>query len=171
MSCWGVGEAEGVHHGVVTRSARQVSLGGGVVVPYPEPSSTAATQMGKANRRTGTKPEVALRSRLHRMGLRFRKDRAIVAGGMRTRADIVFGPAKVAVFVDGCFWHSCPEHSTMPASNRSYWEPKLRSNAERDARVNAALAADGWRVLRIWEHTGPEEAARAVAALLSGSGR
>jgi len=98
-----------------------------------------------------TAPEVALRSELHRRGLRFRVDRAPVPG-VRSRADVVLGPAQVAVYVDGCFWHSCPEHGTMPRSNEAFWQEKLARNQERDAAVNEALAAAGWTVVRIWEH-------------------
>lgn len=133
-------------------SGRTVNLGGGQVVPYPEPTSAAATKIGKANKRVDSKAEVRLRSALHAMGLRFRKDLLIRAGGVRTHPDIVFTKAKVAVFVDGCFWHMCPEHFHMPKTNLDYWVPKLHANVARDARVTAALEADGWKVVRIWEH-------------------
>jgi DNA mismatch endonuclease (patch repair protein) len=105
-----------------------------------------------ANKRTGTKPEVALRSALHRIGLRFRKDYRIDLDGMRVRPDIVFTRTKVAVFVDGCFWHCCPEHGTQPSRNADYWAPKLRRNVERDRAQDAALEAAGWCVVRVWEH-------------------
>ena len=83
-------------------------------MPYPEPKDAAATEVGKGNRRTDTKPEVRLRSALHRRGLRFRKDLPIRAGAVRVRPDIVFTRGAVAVFVDGCFWHGCPEHQVVP---------------------------------------------------------
>ncbi|HXH59136.1 very short patch repair endonuclease [Iamia sp.] len=149
---------------------RTVNLGRGQIVPYPEPSSPEATAVGKANRRTGTKPEVELRRALHATGLRFRKDLLIRAGGTRTRADVVFPKQRLAVFVDGCFWHVCPEHFHMPKTNLGYWEPKLQANIERDARVSKGLSADGWQVVRCWEHVGVDDAVRVVAAALVGLG-
>jgi DNA mismatch endonuclease (patch repair protein) len=137
---------------VVASTGRTVNLGGGQVVPYPEPTSDAATKIGKANKRTDTKAEVQLRSALHAKGLRFRKDMLIRAGDVRTHPDIVFTKAKVAVFVDGCFWHMCPDHGRVPKSNPAYWVPKLNANVARDARVTGALEADGWTVVRFWEH-------------------
>ena len=133
-------------------SDRFVVLSGGERVPYPEPTSEAATRIGKGNRWTGTKPEQLLRSELHRRGRRFRKDLLIRAGGLRTHADIAFTRQQLAVFVDGCFWHACPDHGTSPRSNTAYWGPKLKANVERDQRVTEALRSDGWTVLRIWEH-------------------
>lgn len=122
-------------------------------MPYPEPRDAAATKVGKGNRRTDTKPEIALRSELHRRGLRFRKDHPIRVQGRRPiRPDVVFTRARVAVFVDGSFWHGCPEHQVVPKSNPDYWIPKLRRNVERDREVDAVLEDDGWTVLRAWEH-------------------
>lgn len=141
---------------------RTVNLGGGMVVPYPEPLDTAATKIGKANRRKDTLPEIRLRSALHRRNLRFRKDHLVRCGEVRVRPDVVFTRRKVVVFVDGCFWHGCPEHQHVPKRNRDYWVPKLQRNAERDRRVDAALIADGWEVVRIWEHEDVEEAAHRV---------
>jgi DNA mismatch endonuclease (patch repair protein) len=149
------------------RSERYVSLGGGVRAPYPEPSSAAATRIGKANRRVSTKCEVRVRSALHRMGLRFRKDLPLVLEGLRVRPDIVFTRAKVAVFVDGCFWHACPEHFHAPKSNLGYWEPKIRANVERDRRVSEGLRAAGWEVCRVWEHQDPADAAATVGRVVS----
>jgi len=105
-----------------------------------------------------TAPELALRSELHRRGFRFRIDRAPVPG-VRSRADLVMGPAKVAVYVDGCFWHRCPEHGTMPKSNADFWDRKLKRNQERDLEVDRLLDARGWKVVRVWEH---EDAAAAA---------
>jgi DNA mismatch endonuclease (patch repair protein) len=138
--------------------SRTINLGRGRVVPYPEPTSEAATRIGKANRRTGTKPEVRLRSALHRRGHRFRKDHLLRAGAVRVRPDVVFTRKKVVVFVDGCFWHGCPKHQNVPTTNRDYWVPKLAANVERDRRVDAALSNDGWVVVRIWEHLDLDEA-------------
>lgn len=113
--------------------------------------------------RRDTLPELALRSELHRRGLRFRVDRAPVSG-LRSRADVVFGPARVAVYVDGCFWHSCPEHGTKPKANAEWWDRKLKRNQERDAETDRTLREHGWQVVRIWEHEDPIEAANRVEA-------
>lgn len=115
-----------------------------------------------ANRRRDTRPERALRSELHRAGLRFRVDHLVRAGDLRTHPDITFGRGRVAVFVDGCFWHLCPTHGTMPATNVAYWKDKLERNVRRDRAVDAALANAGWLVIRVWEHEDPSEAAEAV---------
>ena len=121
----------------------------------------------RAIRRTNTKPELALRSALHRQGYRFRKDyRLDLDAGARVRPDIAFTARRVAVFVDGCFWHLCPEHGRNPEVNEWYWAPKLRRTMERDRAADAALAAAGWRVVRIWEHVSLDDAIAAVTAAL-----
>lgn len=125
--------------------------------------------MGRANRGRDTSPEVRLRRALHRRGLRFRLNRR-VEPDLRATVDIVFGPARVAVLVDGCFWHRCPEHSTLPKANREWWETKLAANVERDRRTDAALAERGWRVLRVWEHEDAESAADEIAAVVRADG-
>lgn len=131
---------------------------------YPLPTSPAATAVMRANRGRDTGPEVRLRSALHRAGLRFRKNLPVVAGEVRVRPDVVFPRRRIAVFSDGCWWHACPEHGTSPRSNVDYWLPKLVRNVERDRRVDAALRAAGWTVVRVWEHEDPEDAAKRVAA-------
>ncbi|HEU5252055.1 MAG TPA: DNA mismatch endonuclease Vsr [Solirubrobacterales bacterium] len=110
----------------------------------------------RRNRRRDTRPELALRSELHRRGLRFRVDMPLQAGGRLIRPDVVFTRAQIAVFVDGCFWHCCPEHGNQPQANTDYWKPKLARNVARDHLVDAALSEEGWKVVRAWEH---EEAA------------
>lgn len=120
----------------------------------------------QGNRRVDTKPELALRSAAHALGLRFRKDLAIADIVSRTRADLVFTRSRVAVFVDGCFWHGCPEHCRMPSSNAAYWQAKIERNRARDERVDQALREAGWAVVRVWEHEPPAEAAARVAALV-----
>lgn len=102
-----------------------------------------------------------LRRALFARGLRYRLDRAPIRG-MRRRADIVFGPAKVAVYVDGCFWHSCPEHATVPKNNREWWIAKLAANVARDRDTDRQLSEAGWRVIRVWEHEDMEAAAGRV---------
>jgi DNA mismatch endonuclease (patch repair protein) len=115
-------------------------------------------------RQSNTEPEVRVRSRLHARGLRFRKHLRIGTGRSAPRPDIAFTRQKVAVFIDGCFWHQCPEHATMPKANRDFWEPKLRRNVERDLENNVALESMGWTVLRFWEHEDPVEVAAAIEA-------
>jgi DNA mismatch endonuclease (patch repair protein) len=105
-----------------------------------------------AIRRTNTKPELQLRSSLHRLGLRFRVDFPIRLDGRIIRPDIVFTRRRLAVFVDGCFWHGCPSHGRTPDTNSEYWTAKLAGNADRDRRQSAQLISDGWTVIRVWEH-------------------
>jgi DNA mismatch endonuclease (patch repair protein) len=105
-----------------------------------------------AIRRTDTKQEVVLRSALHRSGFRFRKDYPIRLNGKLIRPDIAFTKRRLAVFVDGCFWHCCPEHGRQPSVNNGYWSPKLQRNVDRDKQQTAALESAGWTVIRIWEH-------------------
>jgi DNA mismatch endonuclease (patch repair protein) len=116
-------------------------------------------------RTTGTAPEILLRSELHKMGLRFRVNRRPIPG-LRRNADIVFGPARVAVMVDGCFWHSCPIHRTSPKSNAEWWTEKLRKNEIRDKETDERLAAEGWQAVRVWEHEDPRVAARRVETVV-----
>lgn len=126
----------------------------------------------RANRRSDTKPELALRRALHSQGYRYRKDYRLDLTGARVRPDIAFTARRVAVFVDGCFWHCCPQHGTKPANNTWYWEPKLARNVARDRAADAALRAAGWSVVRIWEHESLAAAVAAVVtALAAGPGR
>jgi DNA mismatch endonuclease, patch repair protein len=120
----------------------------------------------QGNRRSNTKPELRIRSALHRMGFRFRKDKLLTEGSIKVHADVVFTRSRVAVFIDGCFWHRCPQHGSDPKSNRDYWLPKLAANVERDRRVDAALTDAGWRVVRIWEHEDPVEVAESIATIV-----
>ena len=125
----------------------------------------------KANRRTDTKPELALRHALHRLGYRYRKDyRLDLDSGRRVRPDIEFAARKVAVFVDGCFWHACPEHGSKPKANEWYWAPKLIKNVERDRVNDAALILAGWTVVRLWEHVPIDEAVTTVITALTATG-
>lgn len=133
------------------------------MVPYPVPSSPAATAVGKANKRKDSRAEVRLRSALHRRGFRFRKDLLVRAGGLRVHVDVAFTRRQLAVFVDGCFWHGCPLHRYIPRTNCAYWAPKLSGNEVRDRRVDEALGQAGWDVLRIWEHVAMDEAVELVA--------
>jgi DNA mismatch endonuclease (patch repair protein) len=110
----------------------------------------------QGNRSRDTKPELLVRSLLHRRGLRFRvAQRPIIA--IRRTADIVFTRAKVAVFIDGCFWHGCPDHYRQPSTNITYWIAKVERNVRRDVEVDEILRAAGWTVVRVWEHENPVE--------------
>lgn len=144
-------------------SKRPASIGG---LPYPSPLSGSSSHAVRANPSRDTRPEQRLRSRLHRDGLRFRKNFAIQLLDRRVRPDIVFTRRRVAVFVDGCFWHRCPRHGTSPKANAAYWIPKLNRNVARDRIVDQALMAAGWTVVRIWEHESLDEAANTVASVL-----
>lgn len=116
----------------------------------------------QANRRRDTKPELAVRKLVHAMGLRYRVDFPPLAANRRMRADLVFTRARVAVFVDGCFWHGCPRHHTVARTNADFWATKVTGNRNRDERTNAALRDAGWTVLRFWEHEKPEVVAEAI---------
>ncbi len=113
-----------------------------------------------------TEVELALRRVLHASGLRYRVHRRPVKG-VRREADIVFGPARVAVFVDGCFWHGCPEHATWPRNNAEFWRRKIEGNRARDLDTDTRLAEAGWASVRVWEHEDPAEAAARIAALVT----
>lgn len=109
-----------------------------------------------------TAPERLIRSSLHRLGLRYRLHSRPLQS-LRRHADIVFRPARVAVFIDGCFWHGCPDHRPLPRANRDWWLRKLEENKARDADTDAQLRAAGWLPIRIWEHEDPDEAALKIA--------
>jgi DNA mismatch endonuclease (patch repair protein) len=120
----------------------------------------------RSNRRVDTKPELALRGELHRRGLRFRKDLLIRLHQVRARPDVVFTKAKVAVFLDGCWWHGCGEHDMRPKRNAEFWSRKFDETRERDRRVGSALQDAGWVVIRVWEHEPPADAASRIASLV-----
>lgn len=129
--------------------------------------SSAATRSRMSRQRardTGT--ELAVRRELHGLGLRYRVHRRPLPE-VRREADVLFGPSRVAVFVDGCFWHGCPEHATWPRSNAEFWRAKIEGNRQRDADTDRRLAEAGWAVLRVWEHEDPAVAARRVRDLVA----
>lgn len=111
--------------------------------------------------RSDTGPEVELRRALHRLGLRFR----VNLKGLPGTPDVAFTRARIAVFVDGCFWHRCPQHGVVPKSNRQWWSDKLQANVERDHRKDAELESLGWLPVHIWEHDDPASAASRIAGL------
>ena len=137
-------------------------------LPYPHPTSAEVSARMRRNPRRNTRPELVVRSELHRRGLRFRKDLPLRVPGRVVRPDVVFTRARLAVFIDGCFWHRCPEHGNVPTANGDYWRPKLERNIARDRAVDAALSEAGWRVLRAWEHEPPSEVADRILAVLVG---
>ncbi len=114
---------------------------------------------------------MALRRATHAMGLRFRVDSALPLPGLRRRADLLFSRARVAVFVDGCFWHGCPAHGTRPKSNSRWWADKIAANARRDADTDQRLRLAGWQVVRIWEHEDVTLAVGRVRMAVAGSCR
>jgi DNA mismatch endonuclease (patch repair protein) len=135
-------------------------------LPYPKPTSPEVSKRMRRNPRRDTGPEIALRSELHRRGLRFRKDLPLRVPGRIVRPDLAFTRARLAVFVDGCFWHACSVHGNQPRANTDYWRPKLALNVARDRAVDSALQAAGWRVLRAWEHELVADVADRVVAEL-----
>ncbi|MEE7456818.1 very short patch repair endonuclease [Methylorubrum populi] len=116
-------------------------------------------------RTTGTAPEIALRRELHALGLRYRVSYP-VPGKPRRTIDVAFTRHRLAVFVDGCFWHGCPVHGSLPKTNAAFWANKVDTNRLRDRDTDRALTAAGWHILRIWEHTGSEEASAMVLSAL-----
>jgi DNA mismatch endonuclease, patch repair protein len=127
----------------------------------PKASSPETRRRMQRVGKRDTPAEMTLRSALHRQGLRFRIDEAPLPG-LRRRADVIFKSAKVAVFVDGCFWHGCPIHGTWPQANREWWRRKIERNRQRDSDTDQRLTEAGWRVIRAWEHEDLDEVAQRV---------
>ncbi len=128
-------------------------------------SSEGARRAFSANRSRDTRPELAFRRAAHRLGLRYRVDgRPIPA--IRHRADLVFRRARVGVFIDGCFWHGCPEHYRLPRVHPEYWQVKITGNQARDAAIDEFLATQGWLSVRVWEHEDMPAAALHLAVLV-----
>jgi DNA mismatch endonuclease, patch repair protein len=117
-------------------------------------------------KRSDTAPEVALRKELHRRGLRYRIDYQLPLRGVRRRADVAFPASRIAVFVDGCYWHACPIHATWPQASADWWRAKLEGNVHRDRDTDHRLADAGWISLRIWEHDNPIAAADRIESAL-----
>ena len=124
----------------------------------PPPSSEQVSRQMKRMPRKDSGPEIRLRQALHALGLRFR----VNLKGLPGTPDIAFTKAKIAVFVDGCFWHQCPEHGTMPRANREWWQQKLDRNVSRDRLKDEELVALGWSVVHVWEH---EEEAKSAGRI------
>lgn len=120
-------------------------------MPRIQPSSEAASRRMSNIRQTGTTAEIAIRQELFRRGFRYRVDFKVLAKPRRI-ADVVFPRQKIAIFVDGCFWHGCPDHATWPKRNAEFWRQKIEANRLRDTDTNRRLQQLGWTVLRFWEH-------------------
>jgi DNA mismatch endonuclease (patch repair protein) len=126
-------------------------------------SSPERRRIMQSNTRRDTNPELRLRRELHGAGLRYRVDYPPLPG-LRRRADVVFTRQRVAVFLDGCYWHGCPEHYVSPKTNPGYWSDKVARNMARDRDTDQRLEDEGWTVLRFWEHESSEDCAARIAA-------
>ena len=146
-----------MHYSATKRTTKKIQK--------PIPSSKTASNRMKAAKPRDTAPEKALRSELHKKGLRYRIDVRPVET-LNRRADIVFRSAKVAVFVDGCFWHGCPKHGTQAKANAEFWRNKIKQNQARDAETNQLLKKAGWKVVRVWEHESPGKATEKILNII-----
>ena len=135
-------------------------------VKTPKSRSIAVRNVMRANKGVDTGPEIRLRSLVHRAGLRYAID-VRPESDINRRADLVFRAAKVAVFVNGCFWHGCPKHYSPPKSNKRYWSEKVRRNRERDVETRSLLKRRGWRVLVFWEHQSAQSCSERVVSVVS----
>ncbi len=133
----------------------------------PPASSANALRRMQTQRQSKTRPELELVNALEAAGFRVETNQRVVAG-VRRSADCVLRAQLVAVFVDGCFWHCCPQHATWPKANAEFWRPKLRGNVERDRNTDAAFAANGWTVIRVWEHEPVADAVERVVRAAQG---
>lgn len=138
----------------------------------PPPGSTASSLRTRrsmlSNRRRDTKPELSVRRELHRRGFRYRVDHPPIESPRR-RADIVFTRHRVAVFIDGCFWHGCPDHCKLPKTNTDYWHKKIAANAARDTDTDHALRTAGWTVMRFWAHVPRDQIVESVVSVITPS--
>jgi DNA mismatch endonuclease, patch repair protein len=133
----------------------------------PDRADYPRSRVMRQVRSTNTGPEVRLRAQLHARGARFRLNQQIKLGeGRPIRPDLTFKGQRVAVFVDGCFWHGCASHCRMPSTNQDYWVTKIARNVARDHATDERLARQGWRVIRVWEHADLSMAADEILAAL-----
>jgi DNA mismatch endonuclease (patch repair protein) len=145
---------------------RRVRTYGGIVRGGGDQVDPVVSARMRAVRCRDTRPEMRLRSELHRLGLRYRVNRRPIPALRRT-GDVVFGAARVVVMVDGCFWHGCSRHMRPSSRNRVFWANKIAENQRRDRETDRELTEAGWTVIRIWEHEDPSSAAARVAAVVS----
>lgn len=139
---------------------------GGAMSARPSASSASVRSRMSRQKRRDTQPELLVRQILHARGIRYRVN-ATPEPGLRGKADIVWRGLRLAVYIDGCFWHGCPEHATRPKANEAWWAEKLDGNIERDRRTDRELMCRGWTVLRFWEHEQPATVADAICATLA----
>jgi DNA mismatch endonuclease (patch repair protein) len=123
----------------------------------------------RATPQYGTRPELALRTLLRRRGLRFRVHSPLPVG--RRRADVAFPRLRLAVFLDGCFWHGCPQHMSWPKNNAEWWREKIAATQARDRETDELLAEAGWQVVRVWEHEPVQQAADEIVRLAATASR
>ena len=126
-------------------------------------SDVIRSRIMRSNRGTGTRPEIAVRGILHARGFRYKVNARPVEHIRRT-ADILFTKQKLAIFIDGCFWHRCPDHGSQPKTNADYWAAKLERNVQRDKDTSARLTDAGWSVLRFWEHEDPVTVSQKISS-------
>jgi len=131
-----------------------------------KPSSPLVSRRMSVTPQKNTAPEMALRKILHQMGMRYRVDRVVLNKPRRT-ADIAFSGIKIAVFIDGCFWHGCEKHGTWPKQNAAFWRQKILNNKKRDDETCLLLKSQGWTAIRIWEHETPLSAAKKIAKIVA----
>lgn len=127
--------------------------------------SSRVRRVMQGNRSRDTKPEMAVRRAAHALGLRYRVNARPLSSARRT-ADMLFPRERIAVFVDGCFWHGCPLHHVASKSRVEYWEPKIEANRLRDADTDRKLMAAGWTSFRVWSHEDPTEVAARLRGLV-----
>lgn len=138
----------------------------GESLPSAPPASSAAVRYRMVHqRRRDTAPEVAVRRALHAAGFRYRVDYAALPG-LRRRVDVAFPRARLALLVDGCWWHGCPDHGHRAKSNTAWWDEKLSRNRQRDQDTDERLRLAGWTVVRVWEHEDPLQAVERVRSEL-----
>lgn len=137
----------------------------------PPATDEATLRRMRSQKRRETEPEMGLRRQLWSRGLRYRVDAPLPISGRRRRADLLFPGPRVAVFVDGCYWHACPQHGTTPKSNTSWWAEKLAANVRRDRDTDTQLDSIGWLSVRVWEHENPAQAADRVELLVRNRAR
>lgn len=131
----------------------------------PKPSSSAAKSRMEAAKPKNTLPEIKLQTALAELGINFETDVKPIED-LHRRADVLIREGKIAIFVDGCFWHGCPIHGTQAKANAEFWADKIKRNQERDLDTNEHLEAAGWTVIRIWEHEDPNDAAKQIADII-----
>lgn len=134
-----------------------------------EALTEAVSSQMRRQRTRDTHIELALRSELHRRGVRFRVHRRLLHD-VRREVDIVIPKCRIAILVDGCFWHSCPIHGTVPSNNEEFWRRKLAENRKRDRDTDTRLAEAGWTVVRVWGHEAPDESASNICGLMAARG-